>query len=257
MLVVTACQARAAERADPGAGLPGGAAGIRLWRQARGEVSRLRTALAPPEPYRMTVTLLLHQPALSVKMRARGAVAVRPPRQDGTPGALRMILLGPGGTTALDMWVCGELYRFQVPALDLVKRGDEHTPGTELRGLPVSFLRWWFLAPLSGELLAHSDADPRGRRYVLRDGEQIVHATVEQNADVGHGLELVRLSRGEERTDVETMWVQRRACGSVRYRQQSTGIDIRVRCEERVAEAAPAAAFADPDDPAAPCGGDR
>ena len=62
-----------------------------------------------------------------------GAIAIAPPVSgvtrpsgEGPPvdaeGALRMILLGPGGTTALDLWSRGDRFRFAIPALDLLRQ---------------------------------------------------------------------------------------------------------------------------------------
>jgi hypothetical protein len=222
------------------ASLPEGPEGVAVWRSARHELAALRRELAPPGAYRMNVTLDLEQRDLAMRMRARGAVAVRP------PSALRMLLLGPGGTTALDLWVCGDRFRFAIPAVDLVRRGDAQTPPAELRGLPVDFLRWWFLRPLEGRLLSFTDRDD-GRRYLVRDDAQVIHLTPRPQE-----LVLRRVSQDDE----EVLTSDRRECGRVRYRQRSTGIDIRVRCEERDAEVEiPARAFADPDDPSTPCEG--
>ncbi len=61
-----------------------------------------------------------------------------------------MILLAGAGSTMLDAWVSMDRYRFAIPALDRVRSGSE----SEVADLPVGFLRWWFLAPLSGTLFA-------------------------------------------------------------------------------------------------------
>ena len=80
-----------------------------------------------------------------------------------------MILVGPGGTTALDVWVTKDRFRFAVPAIKLEKRGG--VDPAEAKGLPIGMLRWWFLSPLAGRLLARAlDAgrermDPARRRW--------------------------------------------------------------------------------------------
>jgi hypothetical protein len=211
--------------------LPRGEAGTRAWREARRELAAMRSRLAPSRPYRMKVTLELAHRELPT-----GAVAVRP------PNALRMMLLGPGGTTALDLWVCGDRFRFAIPALDLVRRGDRTTPAEELRGLPVSFLRWWFLDPLGGRALSFVDSK-EGRRFVIGDGERVTH--VSRRA---RGLEIRRVTVGDE----ESLATDSRECGRVEYRQKSTGIELAVTCEA-IEDAAPARAFADPDDPSVEC----
>lgn len=224
----------------PAPSLPPGPEGIAAWRQARGQVEAIRERHAPGVPYRMNVSLELTQVQLGQRMRARGAVAVRP------PDSLRMILLGPGGTTALDLWICRDAFRFAVPAIDLERRGDAHTPPEQLRGLPVSFLRWWFLRPLDGRLLSFVDGDV-GRRFVMRDGTDVVHLFAPSGGPL----------RAERRSllDAEEVVVDGDGtCGEVRYLQGSTGLDITVRCEELTTGSPPAAAFADPDDPEQSCG---
>lgn len=224
--------------------LPAGPEGIRVWREARADLRKLQTRFEPDEAYSMNVALELTQPQLGKRMRARGAVAVRP------PDALRMILLGPGGTTALDLWICEDRFRFAIPAIDLERRGDAHTPQEETRGLPVDFLRWWFLRPFGGRLLSFVRKDD-ALRYVLRDSEQIIHLFPPDDRE--HGIFTAeRVVVG----DRETLEVRGgSACGDVRYTQDSTGIDISVRCEQLNPTAPPARAFADPDDPEGGCGG--
>jgi hypothetical protein len=224
------------------AGLPPGPEGIASWRRARAHVDALRERYRPDGAYGMNVMLELEQVQLGKRMRARGAVAVRP------PDALRMILLGPGGTTALDLWVCGDAFRFAVPAIELERRGslaDAASP--QLRGLPVAFLSWWFLRPFQGELLSVARDDVRGPRFVLRDGDDIVHLLDLQGGD--GGLVVRRLSSGDE----ERLDVGGQRCGKVRYQQRLTGLDIQVACEKLNEGIPPARAFADPDAPERAC----
>lgn len=222
----------------PAPSLPTGAEGRVAWRQARSAVETLRARFEPTEPYSMNVSLELTQMQLGQRMRARGAVAVHP------PDALRMILLGPGGTTALDLWICRDQYRFSVPAIDLERRGDATTPERERRGLPVDFLRWWFLRPFAGDLLSFVDGTS-GRRYVLRDAPQVIHLLAPTTGVV--------TARRLSRSDEERLDVTGDRCGDVRYRQRSTGIDISVGCEQVNARKPPPRAFADPDDPREGC----
>jgi len=224
----------------PAASLPPGRAGVVAWREAQAQVDAIRERYTPGAPYRMNVSLELTQVQLGQRMRARGAVAVHPPH------GLRMILLGPGGTTALDLWICRDAFRFAVPAIDLERRGDARTPPEQLRGLPVGFLRWWFLRPLDGRLLSFVDGDA-GRRFVLRDRVDVVHVFAPADAPL-------RAER-RSRLDTEEVVVEGQgACGEVHYRQVSTGLDITVRCEALTPGGPPPAAFADPDDPEHVCG---
>ncbi len=220
--------------------LPAGDLGTRLWREARGQLAELRERHGAAEPYTMKMALELTEPRSGKRLRARGAVAVSP------PAALRMILLGPGGTTALDMWVCHDRFRFVIPAVDLVRRGDATTPPEQLHGLPVEFLRWWLLRPMAGALL-YFESRADGRRYVLRHrSDEIIDLLVSE----GGGMSSRRLSGGdEERVDTDGP-----GCRDVRYRQRSTGLDIHVSCEEIDRQTPPPRrAFTDPDDPEHGC----
>ena len=210
------------------------------WLAARQRLAELRARYVPARAYTMNVTLEITEPYTGQTLRARGAVAVSPAEQ-----TLRMIMLGPGGTTALDLWVCRDRFRFVLPAADLTRRGDGRTPPSELRGLPVEFLRWWLLDPLGGQLLCTAEGE-HGRRYLLRDAD----AVVDVGTRPGLGLQVERRSeRDRERVEAEGP-----GCATVRYHQASTGIHLSVRCEQLDRDRAPAAeAFADPDDPTQSC----
>ncbi len=226
--------------------LPQGREGWLAWRAAHAEVAALRDRLRPKAGYTMNVALTLEQVQLGQRIRARGAVAVRP------PDALRMILLGPGGTTALDLWICGDEFRFQIPAIDLLRRGDATTPSAELRGMPVDFLRWWFLRPLAGQLLAFVDDESAGRSYLIGDGDRVVELgeTGLPGGALDDPLQVVRRSIHDE----ERLIIDGAACGQVKYAQRSTGIELEVQCEKRNVAPPPLRAFADPDDLDRGCG---
>lgn len=210
------------------------------WREARRDLRRLRAAYAPARPYTMNLALEMTHPLTGNRLRARGAVAVAPAHR-----ALRMILLGPGGTTALDLWVCRDRFRFALPAVGLVQRGDASTPRERLRGLPVDFLRWWLLRPLDGHLLYVAEQG-ESRRYVLRDRNEVVDFTT---AGAG-GVALERRSRW----DRQSVRASGPGCAGVQYAQASTGIDITVECEKLDPQQQPRPeAFADPDAPEQIC----
>jgi hypothetical protein len=191
-------------------------------------------------PYSLNVTLELWVERLGTRTRGRGAVAVYPPH------AVRMIMLGPGGTTAMDLWICHDAFRFAVPAIDLVRRGDANTPPSEVRGLPVDFLRWWFLEPLDGKLLAATEVGSVSS-YWLKDRQSVVRLSA-GNAPP-HALHVLRVSAGDE----ERIETTADLCGSVHYHQASTSIDLDVTCEKINPGTPPARAFADPDNPDHPC----
>lgn len=231
VIVLSAC---APTRARPPAPSP---PTLVEWKEARARLTSLRAKVAPRT---LRVALSLREPISGRVLEARGALAVAP------PSSLRMILLGPGGTTALDLWIDGDRYRFAVPAIDLLKRGDASTSREDRRGLPVDFLRWWLLRPASGQLL-WSSRDAAGDRFLLRDGEAIVDLHV--GAGDAVAARRTTWTSLPERCvlDEETVRAARLGCGEVRYHQASTGLDVTVRCEGEEAAPPRARAFVDPD----------
>jgi hypothetical protein len=191
----------------------------------------LRSTLTPTGPHKAIIKLAMHHAPSGRRVEARGAVAVA---GDG----LRMILLGPGGTTALDLWICGDRYRYAIPMAQTEERGSlsEAPKG----GFPVAFLRWWFLRRLQGRLLAFDDGDG-ARRFVLADGARIFHVTGGDPVVVAQRTERLEVSGG--------------ACGQARYRHERAGLTIDVDCESIDPDPPPARAFADPNDPSQACGG--
>jgi hypothetical protein len=210
------------------------------WRGWRESLANLRERHAPTNGYTMRLALELQEPLSGQMLRARGAVGVAPDQR-----ALRMILVGPGGATALDLWICGAQSRFAVPALDLVWRGDGQPSSAQSRGLPVGFLRWWLLDPLAGRLLFAGRLAATDR-YVLRSEAALLD--LQRRADGGLRVER-RVAGALERVESSGS-----SCPTVRYREQSTGLDIRVTCEGLDLGRAPTpAALADPDEPTRLC----
>lgn len=235
----SALAAGCAPVAEPPA-LPEGPRATEVWREHRAALRELRDELDLDRPYSLNVTLELWVERLGMRTRGRGAVAVYPPH------GVRMIMLGPGGTTAMDLWICRDAFRFSVPAADLTRRGDASTPPEELRGLPVEFLRWWFLEPLGGRLLA-AFPEAGGRRFILADDDSAVHILAGPGEPTP--ITVRRLStRDEERIETTA-----ERCGHVHYNQRSTSIDLDVTCEKVNDGVPPARAFADPDDPDKTC----
>lgn len=205
------------------------------WTIARDRLARLRRG-QPDHPYTERVRLSINDPRTGRQYQARGAVAVSPGR------AARMILVGPGGTTALDVWVTRDRFRFAVPAIKLEKRGG--TDPAEARGLPIGMLRWWFLSPLAGRLLL-ARSTPAESAWILRDG----HATVTVRSD---GERFVALRReGETLEGIE--WVSRglvpQAGEHGRYVEGRFGLRVEVSVEDVLATEPEPGAFADPDEP--------
>ncbi|WP_438023245.1 hypothetical protein [Sorangium sp. So ce233] len=232
------------------------------WREGRQRLADLRREVEGAGPRTLRVRLALREPRTGQVLEARGAIAISPPAVavDGRArgagnaaiepeGALRMILLGPGGTTALDLWTRGDRFRFAVPALDLLKRGDASTPRASLRGLPVDFLRWWMLHPAAGTLLWYERA-ASADAFVLRDGDAVIELRIDDRGSIG-ARRTTWSAAGDARRrqlDEEVVIAERMGCGNVRYAQASTGLLVTVICEAEERDRAPdPRAFVDPD----------
>ncbi|MFO0677661.1 MAG: hypothetical protein U0169_14090 [Polyangiaceae bacterium] len=116
-----------------------------------------RKADAPKSPYTERVAVRMTFPR-GPTFEGRGAVAVDPGR------AMRMILVGPGGATAIDAWVGSERWRIAIPPADRLERGTTGAAGTTK--LPVDFFRFWFLRRYEGRV---SYADRA--HVILTDGD--------------------------------------------------------------------------------------
>ena len=205
-----------------------------IWADARAALVTMRSD-APDKPYVQLIRVALREPRSGRVLEGRGAVAVDPHR------AMRMVLVGPGGRTALDVWVTKDAWRVAIPALELVRRGHR---GEVTYDLPVGFFRWWFLGPLDGRLLS-ADADGRGHTWILRDGG----ATVSLRELGPHHFVALR----RESTDVDRLeWVARSlrpsAGDRARYLQRITGLEVEVLVESLAPDPPDPAAFVDPDD---------
>ena len=102
----------------------------------------------PTADVREEIELAIRDDLSGRGFEGRGVLAVRP-RQ-----ALRMILLGPGGTTAMDVWIANDRWRVAIPALERVVRGDASTPPAQQRGLPIALLSRWLVDPFGGTVVA-------------------------------------------------------------------------------------------------------
>ncbi len=184
-------------------------------------LSQLRGAAASPRTD--NVSIQLAAPYLPSAIKARGAIAVDPPRR------LRMILLGPGGTTAMDLWISDGRFRFEVPAIERVVRGDEHSSAEQKRGLPVDFLQTWMLDPVGGRLLAARRRAESLELLLERHDGDIVELSLEPRG----GVRLHRSSFDARQKLVEEEWVVASGigCESATYRQRSTQLEVTARCE--------------------------
>lgn len=202
------------------------------WTVARARLVALR-AHAPRAPWAERVRVSAFDPRTRRHFQGRGALAVDPGR------AARMILLGPGGATAMDLWVTPSSFRFAVPALARVMRGG--TDPRASKGLPVDMLRWWFLSPLEGRLL-YARASSRETSWVLRAGE----ATVTVRTD---GQRFAALRRANGRAE-SIEWLGRGLeprTGTRGVYRDATGLEVEVVVEEVMTDPPEADAFVDPD----------
>ena len=221
------------------------------WRTARRRLGALRDEAQGTGARTLRVRLALREPRVGQILEARGAVAIAPSLDGGSPGeppgALRMILLGPGGTTAMDLWARGHRFRFAIPALGLLQRGDAATSPASLRGLPVAFLRWWLLRPASGELLWYERVGGTDA-YVLRDGGAIIELRARDGGPIAARRTTWLAERERRLLDEEVVIADGVGCGTIRYAQASTGLLVTVRCEgEERGRSPDPRAFADPD----------
>ena len=207
------------------------------WANARQVLADLRKS-ARRDPYVMRVVVAITEPRSGKTVDGRGVVAVDPGR------ALRMILLGPGGVTALDAWVTPRAWRFAVPALEMVKRGG--ASNEEARGLPVGFFRWWFLAPLDGDLLTAHGARGAGE-FLLRRGTAVAKVGY---AFQGDRLEIVarrRQASDVERIDWTCTTLETHAGDRGVYVQEASGLRVQIEVEAIGEEPPSPESFVDPD----------
>jgi hypothetical protein len=206
------------------------------WLAARTWLDQLR-ATEPSKPFAVIVAVTLHEPRSGRTFSARGAVAVDP------HNALRMILVGPAGATALDVWATPDRWRFEVPAASILRRGGREDDPS----IPIGFFRWWFLAPLEGRLLTSVAAGAR-ERFVLRDGHATVDLT-DERASVGNVVTASRLSsEGVDRVAFRGVSFAVSAGDRATYDQETSGVHVEVTVEAP-SDAPDPAAFLDPDSP--------
>jgi hypothetical protein len=207
---------------------------------SQGEWSLSRERLAevrkeqPERPYVERVKISIRDPRTNKAYEGRGAVAVSPER------AARLIMIGPGGTTALDVWVTPDRFRFVVPAIHFERRGG--TDPEESRGLPIGMLRWWFLSPLSGRLLMARSSKAESA-FLLREGT----ATVLVRTDGAHFLAVRRQGENVEGIEWLGAGLAPAAGARGRYMEGKLGLQVDVLVEDVMDREPDPAAFLDPD----------
>jgi hypothetical protein len=214
--------------------------GAREWTRLRERLAITREA-APEHPYTERIVVAMRDPHTGKVFQARGAVAVDPRH------ALRMILIGPGGVTALDAWVTDDHFRFVIPPIALERRGNGDAQSA--RGLPVGFFRWWLLHPLDGRLLAGWSRE-EGPLYLLRNGDDTV---LLREAHRRSGRERVVAVRRDDGSVERLDWVglsptTPHAGDKARYVDGATGLEVEVLVEGLGDQAPDPTAFLDPDE---------
>ena len=189
------------------------------WRDAHLWLEGLR-ATEPIKPYVAIVRVSLREPHTGRTFAARGAVAVDPHH------ALRMILVGPAGATALDVWATPERWRFEVPAANILRRGGRDDDPN----VPIGFFRWWFLAPLEGSLLTSIDTDD-SERFVLRNHDATIDLSDARHG-VGHTVTASRRAFGNvDRIAFHGSSFSVAAGDHATYDQETSGVHVEVTIE--------------------------
>ncbi len=184
-------------------------------------------------PYSEMVRVKLREPSSGKTFEAEGAIAVDPGR------AFRMMLVGPGGVTAVDAWGTKSAFLFSVPPIQLVRVGGSESPP----GLPIGFFRWWFLSRWSGTLLWASSRAGESE-WILRNDDAVV---VLADSDGRRPMRAERrTSSGAERIE----WSASAARDSVgdhgRYVDETSGLQVEIYVVALSKEPPDPEAFIDP-----------
>ena len=174
-------------------------------------------------------------------LEGRGGLAVAPGR------AVRIVLVMAGGPTLLDAWVTEHRWRVAVPARGTVERGSDPAPD----GLPVSFLRRWFLHPLEGTLVAVAARDSYPAMLVVdRGGAMEIRTGRCERGELTRTTRLVG-GRATEQIDECLAPGGPKSGNWAHYADMATGLNVDVMFESDSVGIPEDAAFADPDDASA------
>jgi hypothetical protein len=189
----------------------------------------------PRNPWAAVVHVTMREPATGHVVDGRGAIAVAPGR------AVRMILVGGAGLTLLDAWIADAKWRIAVPPAQVVRRGGASDDPADL---PVGFLRWWFLTPLDGTLFAAAHGEA-ATRWLLHAGDAVVEL-VRASGPEGGFLTVTRRLRGRSEV-VREREATLHAGDWVEYKDEASGLSIRLVVESVADRAPEEEAFRDPD----------
>jgi hypothetical protein len=178
-------------------------------------------ATFPKKPYTQPLTVTFFEPRSRKRFEGRGAVGVDPGR------AMRLILVGPAGDAALDVWVTRTAWRMAVPAIGMRRRGGTESPP----GLPVGFFRSWFVDPLGGRPLA-----------LGRAGELIVRDDAGGTLDIAGSPDSMTITR-RHGTATEVLAAKPNLAV---YDDRTTGLEVSIALEPVQSDPPSPQAFDDP-----------
>jgi hypothetical protein len=220
---------------SPARAAPWPSATATTWPMLRGALERQRES-RPREPWAAGLRITMRDPASGRVIDGRGAIAVAPGE------AVRMILVGAAGATMLDAWVTPGRWRIAVPPLEVVRRGGAEEP----RDMPVGFLRWWLLTPLSGRPFAAASVDD-GFLWLLRERDAVIELR-QGTCPRGCLLQATRRAAGHAETVEECRERGTPHVGdSARYVDESSGLRVDLFLESIAAGPPRGEAFEDPD----------
>jgi hypothetical protein len=206
------------------------------WSAARAWLRGLRQ-LEPGEPYAVIARISLREPRSGRSFSGRGVLGVDPRR------AVRLVVLGPAGSTAVDVWVTRDAWRIHVPAAAMSRRGGQD----EDPFLPVGFFRWWFLGPVDGRLLTAVAGDGSLRLVLRSEGDTIDL----RDRSEGDGHEVIasrRRAGSEDRLEFRGRSLPVSPGDRAVYDQESSGVHVEVAVESWTTQPPPGV-FEDPDGP--------
>ncbi len=195
----------------------------------------------PAAPWAAVLRFAVFEPIGRRTIEGRGGIAIAP------GAAARMILVGGAGSTVLDAWITRDRWRVAVPPARIVRRGGSDSPGD----LPVGFLRWWFVAPLAGTLVA-AEATPTGDAWLLHDGAAAVELRSAPcgSDNLGHLLDATRREQGRKERVSECRTSAAPAPGDhASYVDESSGLKVDIAIESVATSPPEADAFRDPEAP--------
>lgn len=179
------------------------------WDGALARLARMRASF-PDKPYTRAATMRFFEPHTRRRFEGRGAVGVDPGR------AMRLLLVGPAGEPALDVWVTRRAWRMEVPAIHYLRRGGTESPP----GLPVGFFRSWFIDPLGGRPLA-----------IGRAGEIVVRDAAGGTLSIAQTASGASVRRRSGTTTEVFSYTESPQGGRARYRDDKTGLEVEIDLE--------------------------